>query len=328
MKNQKKMRLPFAVASMAVSLSCVVGISRAEGSKNFQGAQGVNRVVRSEAGYNPTAHGTAALSFHNVPIGGGSFNDKPSFYVGGTIGRDEIDAGLQYEPLTVGRYKPGWAAFISVSKDGARARFFNPILTRKSDGVKIAWRGGPVPAASKLLSGSIKSSVSYTILSDGQVSATIGAVKDGGREEVVETTGQFRHPLKVAGNMNGTTKKRVTAMTRSYGDAANDGSRISCTWFSSNFYLNGIDHDRTGYDSPQNNWPGAKDGEGNYKVNFPGLSVSPEEARTDSPASRSATVLDASGIPGGIYSRYTSEKVDINLRYEKPRGFGIGLRGF
>lgn len=323
MKFQSQLILPTFICLFTAN-AALDRSAYAEGSKGFDGAQGVNRVVRSNSGAYASANSNATLSFHLIPRDGGLYNDKPSFYVGGTVGTDEIDAGLQFEPRTVGRYRPGWAAFISISHNGARAIFEPPKLTRRSDGAVIAWRGGAVLPAGTPMSSSITSEVSFDVSATGRVSATIGAMRNGGREEVIETDGIFFHTDSVAGNLNQATIKRVTAMTRSFGDSATDGSRISCTWHSSSFSPEMVDQSETGYDAPANSAGGLvlgpKDGEGNYKVDFPNLNISKEEARADSSASRSAVF---NGVFGGLNSRYQNETVDINLRYALPRGFGL-----
>lgn len=45
--------------------------ARAEGDRVFAGAQGVNRVIRSEPGAHTTVSGTGTMNFSNVPANGG-----------------------------------------------------------------------------------------------------------------------------------------------------------------------------------------------------------------------------------------------------------------
>lgn len=301
------------------------------------------------------------MSFSNVPAEGDPFDDKPSFYLEGTVGINEIDAGLQYEPRTIDTYKPGWAAFISIARGRNRSVFCNPKVVERSSGDSIAWRGGVAPTDGKAINSSISSSVTYTAHPNGMVSATIGALRSGGRVGIVPNSGTFfynrnelsrntratrRHPIApwsgnnpVSGNRSRATIKRVTAMTRSHGGSELDGSSLSCTWRGS---LGApVDQSRTGYDSPpnrasDNDASGTPDASFPY---FPYLRDDPDKDgrgnyKVDFPSlnvSRRVARTDSSASRAArqelFLDRYSVETVNINLRNPVPIGKGgIGLR--
>lgn len=330
--------MTFGCIATSLALSNHLHPAYAEGDINFQGAQGVNRVIRSTPGAHATTSGVATLSFDGLPPEGGGYLDKPSLYLGAAIGINEVDAGIEYEPRIVNNVDQGWTAFISVSRGGATPVYTNPRVVRASDEVSIPWRGGPVPEEGELISGSIQSSVAYQTHSNGRVSVTIGALRNTGQVAIVENSGTFFYNIapgantassehriapwyggdSLDGDQNQIRIKRVTAMTRDSGGSTPDGSYLMGTWAGA--FDAPISHtqDRhgTGYDAPGNGDPQAKDGAGNYKVNFPFLNVTTEIARTDVPPSRAATQSNT--------SRYSIETVEINLRRRPTRGLGLG----
>lgn len=323
-----------ACATALVFLSSSSQPVHAEGHRdNFKNAKGVNRVVRSTAGTHRTIEGYGSMNFINVPPLGGRYIDKPSFYLGTTVGADEVDAGLQYEPKLVNNVPAGWSAFISISRGGDPPVYTNPRVLRTSDKKSIAWRGGPVPVAGRTISSSIESKVEYETHADGMVSINMNILQISGREAMEPHSGTFfynitgdagtdassAHPIApwygqepVTGNQTAATVKRVIAMTRDNGGSANDGSQLTGSWIGT---LGGpVNQDETGYDAPGNGSPGQKDGGGAYKVNFPKLDITEADARAD-------TQVSYLGAEGSV-SRYSNETVSINLRRKPPRGRG------
>ena len=330
-----------------ITFGCIVALltlsnrsysAYAEGDISFQGAQGVNRVIRSTPGAHAAISGTATLTFGGIPSGGGLHLDKPTAYFGAAIGINEVDAGIEYEPRIISGIEPGWTAFISVSRGGATAVYTNPRVVRQSDQLPIPWRGGPVPEEGELISGSIESSVAYETHSNGRVSVTIGALQNSGRVAIMENSGTFFYNIASGANnatpehriapwfggepLNGDQNqiriKKVTAMTRANGGSTPDGSYLVGTWVGAFGATVSHTQDRlgTGYDAPGNGDPEARDGAGNYKVNYPSLNITSEIARTNDLESRTATQAGA--------SRYDNETVEINLRRAPTRGLGEG----
>lgn len=354
-KNFQSIR-SFAILPLATAfcIAIIVSPAIAEDHKNFNNAQGVNRVIRSEPGNYSTVSGTASMNFSGVPYGGGLYADKPSFYLGASVGGSELDAGLEYESRQIGGYKPGWSAFLSAAIGNGAAKYTNPVVLRADTHQPIAWRGGVAPVAGVAVSSSLTTGVYFHLNELNHAYVSIDILKNGGRVPILENSGKFyynnatatgpddfptetgagsmgsypdeNHPIApwigswvYPGDTSNVTIKRVTAMTRTRGDSTNDGSQLNCAW---NGSLGApIDQIHTGYDSPANGHMvgGVRDdvdGRGAFKTNFPNLSVSETVARTDTAASRTATQNGD--------SRYTFETVQINLRNRIPRGRGRG----
>lgn len=133
MKNRHAKLVVAGILPSALCLASGTLPSRAEGFINFNGAYGVNRVIRTNPGY-VAAAGTAAIYFSlpaeiiedslKVTPRVNPYNNKPSAYLGGTGvfvggGTAECDVGIQYETGTYGGYRVGWAAFVSNSNAAA-----------------------------------------------------------------------------------------------------------------------------------------------------------------------------------------------------------------
>ncbi len=174
------MKREFLIRAALAGVGCAltVGTARAEGSKKFNGAAGVNRVVRSTSNHT-SASGHAHIEF-TMPIDKDAtghyvytlnvnpYNNKPSPYLGGEFvpganaridpdddyttpgtipltlgptGLAQIDAGVQFEPGTVHNYPVGWAVAISVSDHYLPIRVLQKVgtITREVDPRVGSW---------------------------------------------------------------------------------------------------------------------------------------------------------------------------------------------
>lgn len=336
-------RMPVALLLTAICAGIVFvgGNAFAEGNHPGDHAQGVNRPIYTTPNGYVEVTGTGTMSISDLPPNGGDFYDEPTFYLGGHVGKETVDAGMQYYPVELYGYAAGWGAFISWN--GQDHDYTNPSVLRDSDGQPVKWRATDGPKSmtttltfnfKKTKSGDVVASLYVDALHKRQSTVTIK--KNSGTFFYSEpgnpgTVANADHPIApwygqhlTTVSLSGANVKRVVGMTRSGGGSSNDGSKLVSTWSNCQVKLLGgnltnwvssiVDQDRTGYDAPGNGSPDAKDGMHEYKVDFPSLTVSSTDARTNSTTSKQAKQGDA--------SRYTTETVIINLRQPGTRGKG------
>ncbi len=181
----------------SVLLAC--GIAHAEGNQNFEGAHGVNRVIRSDADADHprlTTAGHVELSMVQPVNRAGEFdaevnpfNNKATAYLGGASrvlvgnGLQEFDGGLQFESGVFGNYTRGWTAFISRGNRFVTAHVFRDDTDDNIDNpVDVAWRGGSFSAnkdaSGKYVAatGSIGSDITFTIVPGGTTNTMVSAI--------------------------------------------------------------------------------------------------------------------------------------------------------
>lgn len=151
---------------------------QAEGSKQFNGAFGVNRVVRTKsAGYvevEGTFNVTASLPDPDTNRVAKEHGNRPNPYLGGNVAGIEYDGGLMWIPETSrvhGQfYYPGWSAFIY----GKSVTTSPEVLVGNKS---YAWRHSTNQTSTFA---AITSKLRMTFRDDGKVSLFVGAMPHGG----------------------------------------------------------------------------------------------------------------------------------------------------
>ncbi len=348
------------------------------------GNHGVNRVIRTRSGYTavqgtvtlsflmPKNENAGNHSYEQVSAAGNVVGDgvldtelepltavttgqapqgnKPSVYLGGSFIpavpglTTAVDAGLQYEPLTINNVVPGWSIFINVA---------NTRLTDNSGTVVSAFTTNPkVPAGAARYgrawrdqggnNNEIAGTIAFEARSSGSASfswSSLGTIyanlpptqlslpdQDRWRfinGHTVAPWGNADQAPPVLFNTNAYAQanvKRVTALTRDAPYTSNlDGTMVTAQWSGCQVRPNGgalgnwqetdVDQNRTGYDAPRE---GDLAFDRRYKGKRTSFSV---PIVSFAPIGEEPNVITNNTLRAqmGDGSRYTDETITINL---------------
>ena len=310
---------------------------------------GVDRFVYTNPDY-IAASANASLTY-SIPSA--KWNDNPAFYLGGTQAGSMVDAGVNYDFTTTYQdpdHTPipaGYAAFISFDNVFAAPRIWD-----KAAGVWRIWRRSSNKYSLTFEIDKASGKVSLTVAGLGTFywAADYDATHNVYVPRPIPTTNPTNEAIwpssddatPVFTNTPVTTAavKWVVAMNRTpgvhsesiYDDGATMSAEVSACQAKAqnstnfgNWVPSIVDQSHTGYDSPANNAPAAKDllaatgapqDKSNWRVNFPKTDCNTGHTSQNEVVARTVNLASQSGTYlGTSTSRYQQEKVEIWLRH-------------